>query len=478
MKRLHKKIKWLSFIMAVGLVLSGMMLPAEAYIQKSGTVNESVSLRQNAEASSSQLMELSSGQEVKVNNELSASDGTVWYQVLVGTTIGYVPANTVTVSENGTGTTTGTGNEGTTNTGSNTVTTTQTVTKTRRVGKVSAGNAIRVRPDASTTNPQVASLNAGDTFEVLEDANGSDGYVWYRIKFVQEGIEVEGYVRSDLVTVTEETYEEQITVEEPVTVPSEPEQSTPYSITSQSNAEGTVVWYLKDNTTGTVTDIASLFETKTEASGGGVSKVVVVLLLIFFIVALAGAAFFYMKWRDAEDFIAELREKQARGRRQTTQNTRTAPVKQPNPVGKPAGQPQAANTQAKPAVSKSVKQPAANPIAKPVASKTVSQPVGSPVGKPAGQPIGQPVGQKLSQTAKAGSLTDQTINKIVGRPVGEAAEQEQLPKSSDIVKTTKKEIQNKDIAPVKSQSKGWKSKNFLTDDDDLEFDFLEMDDKK
>lgn len=456
MKKIQKKIKLLSFILATGLVLSGVMLQAEAYIQKSGTVNAAVSLRQNADASSSQLMELSGGQEIKINNELSASDGTVWYQALVGTTIGYVPADMVTVTEDDAA---GAGSGSSEPLGGNTTSTTQTVTKTRRTGKVSTANAVRVRPDASTANAQVASLNSGDTFEVLEDTQGTDGYVWHKIKFVQEGIELEGYVRSDLVTVTEETYEEQITVEEPVTVPSEPEQSAPYSITSQSNAEGTTVWYLKDNADGSVTDIAALLAPKEEESGGGVSKVVVVVLLIFFITALAAAAFFYMKWRDAEDFITELREKQARGRRQPAQTTRTAPAKQPVPVSQPAGKQQPANTQAKPVVSKpAMSRPAGDPAAKPVTSKPVGQPAGSPVGRPAGQPagkpIGQPIGQKLSQT-----------------------EPEQLPKASDIVKTTKKEIQNKEMIPVKSQSKGWKSKNFLTDDDDLEFDFLEMDDK-
>jgi hypothetical protein len=56
------------------------------------------------------------------------------------------------------------------------------------------------------------------------------------------------------------------------------------------------------------------------------------------------------------------------------------------------------------------------------------------------------------------------------------AVKEVLPDTADIVNATKKELQDKQPAPENKQS-GWKSKNFLTDDDDLEFDFLDMDDK-
>ena len=55
---------------------------------------------------------------------------------------------------------------------------------------------------------------------------------------------------------------------------------------------------------------------------------------------------------------------------------------------------------------------------------------------------------------------------------------EVIPNTTDIVNATKKELQSKQTEPASSAKSGnWKSKNFLTDDDDLEFDFLDMDEK-
>ena len=100
MKKSQKRIKLLSFLLMAGLLFSSVTIPVKAFIQKPGTVNETVILRQNPDSKSSQVMELTSGQTVTVNNELTGEDGSTWYQVFVnnGTTFGYVPVNTVTIS--------------------------------------------------------------------------------------------------------------------------------------------------------------------------------------------------------------------------------------------------------------------------------------------------------------------------------------------------------------------------------------------
>ena len=93
-------------------------------------------------------------------------------------------------------------------------------------------------------------------------------------------------------------------------------------------------------------------------------------------------------------------------------------------------------------------------------TQSAAQPINKPVSQPASQPINKPAAQPASQ------------------PVEKPEVQDVLPKTSDIVKATKQELQNNQTNAVKNaQSSGWKSKNFLTDDDDLEFDFLDMDDK-
>lgn len=459
MKNLQKRIQFLSLILMAGLLFFSVIIPAKAFIQKQGTVNEAVVLRQNADASSSQVMELTNGQAVTVNNELTGADGTTWYQIFVDkVTVGYVPANTITISEGSSSGNTGTSTPGTGQT-------MQTVTVTERVGTVTASTAIRVRAQATTSSNQIASMEPKDTFIVVGDANGADGYVWHEIDFDDHGTMVHGYVRSDLVSVKEVTHEEQIPVDNPVTVPDTPsEPEAPYSITSQVNAEGTTVWYLTDDSTGDSKEITSLLQPQEVKSGGGIFKVLVVILLILVIAAAGAAVFFYMRWQDAEAFIYELREKQVRARKQPAPATRTAPAVQTSAVKSAPVQPSKPVSQSSQPVSKPVAQPTAQPVNKTVAQST-AQPVNKPVAQPTAQPVTKPV-------------TAQPVNKpVTGQPVKQST-QDILPKSSDIVRATKQELQNKQTgAAASSQTPAWKSKNFLTDDDDLEFDFLDMDDK-
>ena len=491
MKKLQKKLRILTLVLIAGLLFSSVTVPASAFIQKQGTVNEAVTLRQNADTTSSQVMQLSGGQQVVVNNELTAVDGSKWYQVFVNdTTIGYVPTSTITITGNASGSTSSSGTSGNTNV------TMQTITVTERVGTVTATGSVRVRAEATTSSNQVASMGPNDTFLVLEDTNAADGYVWHKIELDDNGTIVTGYVRSDLVSVKEVTHEEQVPVENPESsTPSEVKPEDPYSVISEVNAEGTTVWYLVDNSTGDSKEITALLTPqKAPASNNGVYKIIVVILLILVILAAAAATFFYMRWQDAEAFIYELREKQVRARKQTN-TTRTAPSKQQTTVP---------TTNSKPAANK----PVTNNVTKP-GNPTTSKlpPIGGEAAKPAVKPASQPVANKPAETtapkteaqvvkpeakveAKDASQPEVKVEaKEASQPEAQAVKtevktdvkpekKEVIPNTSDIVNATKKELQDKQPAQASSTKSGsWKSKNFLTDDDDLEFDFLDMDEK-
>lgn len=445
MKKLQKKLQLLTLVLLAGLLFSSVTLTARAYIQKDGTVNTAVTLRQDADANSKQVLELSVGQKVTVNNEITNTDGTKWYQVFLDATLGYVPANTITIGDGGTG-------SGSTTAPSQTQTKTETITVTERIATVATDSAIRVREKATTDSQQIASMKVGDKGLVLDNENGSDGHVWYKIEFDDNGKTVYGYVRSDLVSVEEVTRQEQVQVEVPVTPTESPLEEAPYSITSQKNAEGVTVWYLLDGTTGDAREISSLLNgSVTEVkSGGGVYKALVVLFLILVIVAAGAATFFYMRWQEAEAFIDELHEKQLRGRKPAAQQTRTAPVQK---------------TDSKPAAANAKPAGAGLPPLKP-AGQSVSQPVNKPAAQPMAKPAAQPVSKPVNKP----------VAQPVSKPVSKPAESV-LPHTADIVNATRKELQEKQTNVAPAQSGSWKSKNFLTDDDDLEFDFLDMDDK-
>lgn len=426
-----------------GLLFFSAALPVKAYIQKPGTVNESVALRQNADESSNQVMQLAIGQEVKVNNEITDNSGVKWYQVFVnGNTMGYVPASAILVDgSTATNTNTEQSTQGETQTTTQqttqTTTQTQTVTVTERVGTVTAQSAIRVREQATTASEQLASMEVNDTFIVLDEENAADGHVWYKVEFDDHGNTVYGYVRSDLVSVQEVTKEEKVEVEVPVTDTPATNVENPYSIISQKDAEGTTKWYILDANNGDAVEISSLLANSGNTKNdGGIYKWLMIAFLLLLIGAGATATFFYMKWQDAEDFIDELHEKQQKMKKQQApaQPQRTAPA------AKSAATPVSAGI------------PGVRPMPKPVAP--MPRPVSRPVVQPAEQPVQRPTYQAPVQ--------DTVV----------------LPDTQDIVAATQRELQNNPTVTKTNPSNAWKSKNFLADDDeDLDFDFLDMDDK-
>lgn len=168
----------------------------------------------------------------------------------------------------------------------------------KRVGIVTAQSAVRVREKASTESEQIASMESGDTFLVLEEETATDGYVWYKIELDDNGTIVNGYVRSDLVSVEEIEREEDVQVQsEAPTVESTIEnESAPYCIVSQKSVTGKTKWYLVVLENGDTTEIEFLL------SGGAATlreKVNVGIYKCLILVAVCVAINFYKRWREA-----------------------------------------------------------------------------------------------------------------------------------------------------------------------------------
>lgn len=68
-------------------------------------------------------------------------------------------------------------------------------------GKVTA-QAAKIRASASTSSDQVGSAIKGETYTIVGEETGADGYVWYQVTF--DGNKT-GYIRSDLMTKTGDT---------------------------------------------------------------------------------------------------------------------------------------------------------------------------------------------------------------------------------------------------------------------------------
>ncbi len=71
-----------------------------------------------------------------------------------------------------------------------------------RVGTVRTNNA-NVRTEASADSERVCQLSADTTVNIIEDAQGSDGNTWYHVSFTLDGSDREGWIRSDILEVSE-----------------------------------------------------------------------------------------------------------------------------------------------------------------------------------------------------------------------------------------------------------------------------------
>lgn len=71
------------------------------------------------------------------------------------------------------------------------------------------GTGVRVR-EAAVTGNVICQLDTGYPVEKTEEVDGSDGYKWYKIRFSKNDRIREGYVRSDLVTISVSSYTEVI----------------------------------------------------------------------------------------------------------------------------------------------------------------------------------------------------------------------------------------------------------------------------
>ena len=216
-------------------------------------------IRQSADKNSERIATSSQGTVVTINNEVTDSAGSVWYEIQVdANTIGYVRSDLVE-RESGSDTST------------------DTVRQTSSAGFAPGAEvepeapldaqyatikvrAAKIRTGASTSKGVVDSLPSGHQVIISGQTAGSDK-LWYYITFTgTDGTEKSGYVRSDLITLGD-----MVPVQEPEEQPQEeaqpeyeeepqPEVKDDYELLYQPNSEGEYEWYLRDRTGEETTD--------------------------------------------------------------------------------------------------------------------------------------------------------------------------------------------------------------------------------
>ncbi len=153
---------------------------------------------------------------------------------------------------------------------------------------------VNIRSEASTSASVAGKATSGQELTVTGETQGSDGNTWYAVTFDN----VSGYIRSDLVeahvseVTAEPTVDESQETEEPEEEPIV-DNSADYSVAFEDDGNGSSAWYLHDNTMGTryqVSDLLNAEETNknNQATIDQTAKSMrfVVILMAFVIVVL------------------------------------------------------------------------------------------------------------------------------------------------------------------------------------------------
>lgn len=459
-----------------------------AFTQTTGTITgSSVKVRQEAGTTATVVASVKKGDTVDVIDAVTASDGTTWYKINVNAnTKGFIRSDFVQLAGGASAPTTPT--DITTPPATETITTQVTAMQSQS-GTVT-NDDVRVRKQASTSTDVVTTVSKGTVITLTGTATGTDNKQWYQVSFISNGSEVIGFIRSDFISlgssVTTPTTPETPatgTTETPATgtgetpadrtegtdgttgtdentddTPTTPNSSDDYEAVYTTDENGEYVWYLYDRVEGVRYKVSSLLNLETEANDSlenqdsTILKLkIAVIVLIFVIVAIIfGVTIYIFRTRDAQYDDDDDDDEEEVVRR---------PVRRPISQGTATGtRPQGTRPQgARPEGSRPVSSGA--PVRRPVTHE-----VGPEGTRPQG---GTPIRRPVSQSTGA-----------EGRHVG-SRPQTQRPASGSAQRPVQGNPQRVNPTPNPSsegKKPSWKAKNFLDDNDEFEFDFLDFDD--
>lgn len=283
---------------------------------KGVVIPNSVNIRKIPEQGSEVIGSSTAGKEIDIRGQVE-SGGITWYQVYIdANTLGYVRADmiekkgdetipTVSVTDTGNADQSSDGGEdGGQGTSSQPA-------ASENGAKVDAQESVdpqyattkvqsKVRPDPSTSNPHVDSLTPGTQVVVRGKSEGSDSKTWYYVTYNGgNGSERTGYIRSDLLDLGEMLPVEESPEEAPAAAPEEPSEPpvrNDYELKIETDSEGVETWYLYDNINGNKEKLQPLLDSMSSQSvddkkeTGAIVKQRIVIVVLSVLLALLAAA--------------------------------------------------------------------------------------------------------------------------------------------------------------------------------------------
>lgn len=491
----------LVFVLGTGLMGDAFTLIARAENQAKVTAN-SVKIRKEATTQSDMVGGADNGALLTVLSQQQGSDGYTWYQIQYNNISGYVRGDLVQLTE-GSAPPEG-GSEG----GGGSAPP-QNLTQVNPVEATVSEQSGRIRSEASVSGQILVEVQNGTALTVTGQLTDGEGKTWYQVSYSSGETSAQGYIRGDYVTLSGEL--------QPAGDPgaaTDPDPAPSVSTKKYETVEQADGWYLVETETNNGYSIDQLMQMNTNAAANNAAyeesiktekqqKIIIIILVFLLVAAVAGIAFLVYKVRDLMDsayFNAvenETIRKRTKGKdegregrearegregRETREGREgreggrkvmhtVGTEKQParpagtRPAGTPQGQRPAGTPQRPAGVSQGqrpvgVGQRAAGAGQRPAGVSQGQRPAGAPQGqRPAGAPQGQrPAGTPQGQRP-AGTPQGQ-------RPAG--ASQGQRPAGAP-------QGQRPAGAPQSAQGGTRRAKNFMLEDDEFEYDYLNYD---
>ena len=424
----------IGLIAAVGIISALWCQSLVSLADSNGTVTaDSANIRKQADASSEVIGSASRGNTVSIINEVQDSSGKLWYEVYINAnTTGYIRSDLV--EKQGGGTSQNTSGDTQTQSGASGASVEPETVLDAQYAVVSP-EVIMVRTAPSTNEGVVDRLNKGAQVIVSGETQGNDGKKWFYVTFTGTGgAERSGFIRSDLLSLgdmvpmpEEEEPEPQETEPEP-----EPTVNRDYEVVYGQNPDGSSEWFLYDYTVGEKPDkyrLAQLMEAtkaRSEIAAADAKtlvrqRVAIVILVILVVILIVVGVIMALKLRDVyyEEYEDEEEEETSAQRKRRSEEEVSAQRKRRSEEETPAQRRRRSEEEAP------------------------------------------------AQRRRRAEGADETSERRRRR-----AEEDKESKGREV---EYREDEAGSTA-VKSAPKR-KSKNFLLDDDEFEFEFLNMDDK-
>lgn len=417
----------------------------------------SAKIRKEANTSCDVVGSAAYGEIYDIVNEVTGSDGYTWYQISYEEDkLGYVRSDLMQKIGGDTSTPSTTASE---------------VTELQPVNCSVTGGQVNVRSNASTSGDKVAQVRQGEVMTINGQATDSENKTWYRVTFTSDNGDVTGFVRSDFVSVSGElvpvTNTQAPEVVDPPVVedPVEDEPEVPVLPKDYETVEDGDVWWLIDNVAGNRYNLKNVMDAAvrnpqiyTEMEAKVKSQKGWIVFLVFLVILLGVAVtLLILKLKDVMDeaYFTAVEKETIRQRQSQRQSTGNKSVM--HTVGSGSG---SGTTIRQSSVQKTS-----------VPKMNLERP-----------------GSSAPQTVKVSNPADTRPKPVQQRPAGERPAGERpanvkpkapvaKPAVSGETKVMPPVMKQEPKKTVDSSKQTWQSKNFMTDDDedDFEYGFLDWD---